>query len=82
MLALMIAAPSMAGMAQSFIGNNELSQNGQEVNVNEIDTMLRDDGGFGLVNIKERVELLNGTLQIRSEIDKGTKIYVYIPNEK
>lgn len=43
---------------------------------------LSEDGGFGLLNIKERVELLKGTVKISSEINKGTQIYVNIPNEE
>jgi two-component system sensor histidine kinase DegS len=41
-----------------------------------------EDGGFGLLNIKERVELLKGAVKINSEINKGTQIYVSIPNEE
>ncbi|SDK22258.1 sensor histidine kinase [Natronincola ferrireducens] len=36
---------------------------------------------FGLLNMKERVDLLNGDLQIKSEINEGTKITVNIPRE-
>ncbi len=37
-------------------------------------------GGFGLMNIRERVELLDGTLQINSSPPgKGTKLSLYIP---
>jgi len=41
----------------------------------------RSDGGFGLFNMKERVELLNGRLEVKSKINHGTKIIVNIPNE-
>ena len=37
------------------------------------------EGGFGLINIKERVEMLNGTINIISSRDKGTKISIFIP---
>jgi len=50
-------------------------------NTEEIGYQLREDGGFGLLNIKERVDLLKGSVQIKSEVDKGTQIYVTIPNE-
>ncbi len=36
-------------------------------------------GGFGLMNIKERVELLNGSLHITSSLNLGTKISLFIP---
>ena len=39
------------------------------------------DSGFGLFNMKERVELLNGKLEIKSKSNYGTKIIVNIPNE-
>ncbi len=35
--------------------------------------------GNGLRNIRERVELLNGNVQIRSGPAKGTEIYIEIP---
>ncbi len=35
--------------------------------------------GFGLMNIKERVELLNGSLHIISSLNLGTKISLFIP---
>lgn len=38
--------------------------------------------GFGLVNIKERVELLNGKFHIESSINQGTKINISIPLDK
>lgn len=37
------------------------------------------DGGYGLLSMKERVELLNGKLDITSIPGKGTKIFASIP---
>lgn len=37
------------------------------------------EGGFGLINIKERVEMLNGTINIITSADEGTKISIFIP---
>jgi two-component system sensor histidine kinase DegS len=37
------------------------------------------DGGYGLLSMKERVDLLNGKLDIISTLGKGTKIYASIP---
>lgn len=37
------------------------------------------DGGYGLLSMKERVELLNGKLEVTSIPGKGTKIYASIP---
>ncbi|MBU5437486.1 sensor histidine kinase [Tissierella sp. MSJ-40] len=36
-------------------------------------------GGFGLMNIRERVELLNGKFQIKSSPGLGTKLSLFIP---
>jgi two-component system sensor histidine kinase DegS len=37
------------------------------------------DGGYGLLSMKERVELLNGKLEIISTPGKGTKVFASIP---
>ncbi len=36
-------------------------------------------GGLGLLSLKERVELVGGTLNIESSIGRGTRLYVVIP---
>lgn len=36
-------------------------------------------GGFGLMNINERIELLDGELQINTSPGRGTKLYIYVP---
>ncbi len=48
-------------------------------NVDEKIDSLDNKSGFGLYNIRERVDLLNGKIEIDSEIHKGTKIDVMIP---
>lgn len=37
------------------------------------------DGGYGLLSMKERVELLNGKLEVISTPGKGTKVFASIP---
>ncbi len=37
--------------------------------------------GFGLLGIRERIESLNGTLQINSQLGHGTKLTVIIPSQ-
>jgi signal transduction histidine kinase len=54
-----------------------------------VDVMLRDDGagfdpavrttGFGLVGMRERAELLGGTLRIESTPEQGTAVSARIP---
>lgn len=39
----------------------------------------RANSSLGMVNLRERSELVNGLLQIDSAPGKGTKIHVYIP---
>lgn len=41
-------------------------------------------GGYGLVNMKERVELFGGSLNIKSTVGKGTRIsfYIMLPEEE
>jgi len=59
----------------------------------EIDVMIVDDGigfdvlqniekplGYGLYNMKERIEIVNGTIEICSAINKGSTIKIRIPN--
>lgn len=59
----------------------------------EIQLEIRDDGkgfdlgktmekpsGYGLYNMHERIEIVNGTLDIQSEKNKGTIIRIKIPN--
>ncbi|RQD69934.1 MAG: sensor histidine kinase [Tindallia sp. MSAO_Bac2] len=40
------------------------------------------DNGFGIVNMKERAELLNGNLKVQSEPGKGTTLLIKIPTDK
>ena len=40
-----------------------------------------DRRGLGLLSIKERVELVGGTVNIESTIGRGTRVYVVIPFE-
>ncbi|WP_010175109.1 sensor histidine kinase [Bacillus coahuilensis] len=43
------------------------------------DTENTKQGSFGIMGMKERVELLNGTLSILSKIDVGTAITIEVP---
>jgi len=69
-----------------------------QFNINEIKVMISDDGtgfdlpkvmaektgkvSFGLLSMKERIELINGKLQIETAPGSGTKIIVNLPMEK
>lgn len=62
------------------------------INEDEIVLIVEDDGvgfdqddrfsGYGLVTISDRVELLNGTIEIKSQVGKGTTIKVVVPNKE
>lgn len=57
----------------------EIQDNGVGFNVGEVDAGYEQRGSLGMVNMRERSELLNGIYQLSSEIGKGTHIKVWIP---
>ncbi|HLS06685.1 MAG TPA: ATP-binding protein, partial [Bacillota bacterium] len=44
------------------------------------DPKIIKDDSFGLIGMRERVEMINGTFKIDTQIGKGTKIFVNIPD--
>lgn len=58
--------------------NLSIEDNGSGFEVNEV-FVNNDRDGYGLLGMKERVELLRGQLNIHSEIGKGTEINILIP---
>ncbi|RCX15477.1 two-component system sensor histidine kinase DegS [Anaerobacterium chartisolvens] len=53
---------------------------GDGFNVDEIKIRTEDvNSGFGLLSMKERIDLLSGEFKIASEIGKGTRLNVSIP---
>ncbi|MCF6459818.1 sensor histidine kinase [Clostridium sp. Cult3] len=60
--------------------NLSIMDNGIGFNIQEVDKLhSTTTGGFGLMNIRERVELLDGKLQIKTSPGTGTKLNIYIP---
>jgi signal transduction histidine kinase len=57
----------------------EIEDNGVGFNVGEVDAGYEQRGSLGMVNMRERTDLLNGIFQIASEVGKGTHIRVFIP---
>ena len=43
---------------------------------------MSSQGKFGLIGMRERAQLLNGTMSIESEPGKGTSLIIEIPVEK
>jgi signal transduction histidine kinase len=68
--------PIDAGVVLLEIIDNGLGFDVQEVTQNYD---KRTNSSLGMVNLRERTELVNGFLQIDSKPNKGTKIQVYIP---
>ena len=61
----------------------KVSDRGIGFDSNEIKVDMDDTtGGFGLFSMKERIELLDGTLDIDSRVGKGTTIRVTIPYDE
>ncbi len=61
-----------------------------EIGTNTISLVIKDNGkgfdpaikrekSFGLIGMRERVEMLNGTLSINSMIGEGTTIVIHVP---
>ena len=58
----------------------EISDDGVGFDTNQLKNIKREDNsGFGLAMMKERVNLLSGSIYIDSEIGKGTSILVKVP---
>jgi len=57
----------------------EIVDAGVGFNVGEVDAGYEKRGSLGMVNMRERTELLNGIFQLKSQIGAGTQIRVWIP---
>lgn len=61
------------------IARLEIKDNGVGFNVGSVDASYQSRGSMGMVNMRERTDLLNGKLKIDSAEGKGTTIQVLIP---
>jgi signal transduction histidine kinase len=57
----------------------EIKDDGAGFNVAEINQAYDERGSLGMVNLRERAELVNGFLNILSAPGKGTQVQVFIP---
>jgi signal transduction histidine kinase len=57
----------------------EIIDNGQGFNVQEVLASYDKRGSLGMINLRERSDLINGQLRIDSALGKGTRIQVFIP---
>lgn len=57
----------------------EIADDGIGFDVKAVDKSYDKRGSLGMVNLRERTELVNGLLSIDSAPGKGTRVQVYIP---
>lgn len=53
-----------------------ISDDGKGFDKSQLKAARGEDGGYGLLSMKERVELLNGKFDVKTAHGKGTKIFV------
>jgi len=56
-----------------------IADNGKGFDADAVNASYDERGSFGMVNMRERAELLNGSLNLKSTPGKGTTITVIIP---
>jgi signal transduction histidine kinase len=61
------------------MGLLEIADNGVGFDVEAVNSSYDKRGSLGMVNLRERAELVNGLLNIKSAPGKGTNVQVYIP---
>ena len=57
----------------------EIQDDGVGFDVNAVNKAYDNRGSLGMINLRERTELVNGLLNIQSQPGKGTLIQVYVP---
>lgn len=57
----------------------EIEDNGVGFDVKEVDSAYEDRGSLGMVNMRERTELINGAFHIDSAVGRGTRVRIAIP---
>lgn len=57
----------------------EIQDDGVGFNIGAVDSGYENRGSLGMVNMRERTELVNGVLELDSEEGKGTRVRVWIP---
>jgi signal transduction histidine kinase len=57
----------------------EIADNGVGFEVDAVTANYDQRGSFGMLNLRERTELIGGTMQIRSAVGKGTTITCHVP---
>ena len=58
-----------------------IRDNGKGFDTNAVDANYENRGSFGMVNMRERAELINATFELESTPGKGTQVTVRVPIE-
>ncbi|HMN59422.1 MAG TPA: GAF domain-containing sensor histidine kinase [Anaerolinea sp.] len=79
------AEATQVAVRLKFIANDqslaglEISDNGRGFDVNEVMGNYEKRGSLGMINLRERTDMVSGLLKVDSAPGKGTRIRVYIP---
>jgi len=79
------AKVSAAAVSIQEIGSNirvQVKDDGVGFDVSDLQTMFNQSGGFGLFNIRERLKLWDGYMEIKSGQGMGTCITISVPRNK
>jgi signal transduction histidine kinase len=57
----------------------EVQDDGVGFDVDHVDASYESRGSLGMINMRERTDLVNGIIRIDSKVGKGTRIQVVIP---
>jgi signal transduction histidine kinase len=61
------------------LGVLEIEDDGVGFDLGEVNTSYENRGSLGMINLRERAELINGVLNIDSSLGRGTRIQLAIP---
>jgi two-component system sensor histidine kinase DegS len=76
------AQPTFVSLEMSFLEKKVqllIEDNGVGFQVGLVESRVRTHSHFGLIGMRERVELLQGTMEIESVVGQGTKIRIQVP---
>jgi signal transduction histidine kinase len=57
----------------------EIRDDGMGFDVTAVNEAYDQRGSLGMINLRERAQLVNGLLNIQSQPGKGTLVQVYVP---
>jgi len=66
-------------MLQDGLSQLEIEDDGEGFDTSSVEISYESRGSLGMINLRERADLISGVLQIDSEIGRGTRIKVLIP---